>query len=146
MCRNRGTHQRSCVPDYKTGSDRRVISSGGSKQLALEVSGKCKTGFDVFGFQIRKVLENLFLRHSRSQIFKHFVDGYAQATDARFSTSLSRLHGDPSSVVHGSRVCLPVPLVKHESPAISPSTPQSPPQHARPVSDRTESRKSCRQG
>src|SRR6478609_7251600 len=32
---NRGTHQRSCVPAYKTGSDRRVISSGGSKQFAL---------------------------------------------------------------------------------------------------------------
>jgi hypothetical protein len=112
-----GTRRRSSVPAYKKGSDQRVISSGGSEQFALAVRGKSETSFDVFGFQIRKILENLFLRHTRSQILKHFVDGYTQTTDARLSTSFPRLHGDPSSVVHGIRVCLPGPLVSTFKPA-----------------------------
>jgi hypothetical protein len=91
---------------------RRIISSRGSKQFALAISSESEASFDVLGFQIRKTFENLFLRHAGRQILKDFIDGYAQTTDTRFSTSLSRLHGDPSSVVHGTRVCLSAPLVK----------------------------------
>jgi hypothetical protein len=61
----------------------RLISSGGSKQSAFAISSKGETSFNVL-FQIRKIFENFFPRHARSQILKHFVDGYAQTTDARF--------------------------------------------------------------
>jgi hypothetical protein len=74
------------APAYRRGFDRKVISSGASKQLALTVGSKGEASFNVFGFQIRKISENFFLRHTRSQILKHFVDGYAQTTDAGLST------------------------------------------------------------
>jgi hypothetical protein len=95
-------------PESQTEPGRRGFhqeeASRGEKQLPLTIRCVRKARPDIMQGQFRKVGDNFLRRHPSCQVLQNVLDRDPQPTDTRFSTSLTRLHGDDFLIVHSPKV------------------------------------------
>lgn len=73
-------------------------------------SGVFETGCDVFRFEIREILQDLFPRHARRKQFKDILDPDAHPPNTGAPATLVGMEGDP--LVHRMNIIHDVPAVK----------------------------------
>jgi len=95
-------------PESQTEPGRRGFhqeeASRGEKQLPLTIRCVRKARPDIMQGQFREVGDNFLRRHPSCQVLQNVLDRDPQPTDTRFSTSLTRLHGDDFLIVHSPKV------------------------------------------
>ena len=95
-------------PESQTEPGRRGFhqeeASRGEKQLPLTIRCVRKARPDVMQGQFREVGDNFLRSHPSCQVLQNVLDRDPQPTDTRFSTSLTRLHGDNFLIVHSPKV------------------------------------------
>lgn len=101
---NRGQDRDQPVGEILVKEELRHASRGNRQQLALAISRKSETSPDIFGSEIREILENFILSHAGSQVFEDLIDRNAQTANAGFAAALTGLNGDQLCVVHNLRV------------------------------------------
>lgn len=70
--------------------------------MAFAVGGVTQTGLNILSGEIRKILEDFLLGHSRGEIVQDIVDGDSHPADARLPAAFAGFDGDNVSVVrHG---------------------------------------------
>src|SRR6188768_3470264 len=77
--------------------------SGCAKKTALANSRKGETGANVIRLQLRKIRQNLLLRHPRRQIIQYVVNGYPRFPDAGLPGPAPGRNGYAVENVHGPR-------------------------------------------
>src|SRR5258706_11028681 len=84
-----------------TGFRRRAASSRRDRsEPSFTIGGERETCLDVLARQIRKVGEDLFDRHPRSEVTQQVGYGDPHSADARLAATLARFDGDDLAVVH----------------------------------------------
>ena len=63
-------------------------------------------------WSIREIVKNLLLGHVGRKILKHFINRYAQSSNARFTAAFIWIDRDVVAIVHGQRLRLLVCPVK----------------------------------
>lgn len=95
-------HQREDRPAVAKDSGRKAVSRVYGKLHPFTVSGISKTGLYVLGRQVRKIQQNLLLRHAGRQVFEDVVHGNPHAAYAGLATAFSRFNGDNVPIIHGA--------------------------------------------
>lgn len=81
---------------WKLGVDDEAHGSPGDQNGVVRLGGGVfQTGPDVFGSEVGIVFENFAFPHSGGEQVEHVLDPDAHAPDARPSTALVRVEGDP---------------------------------------------------
>jgi hypothetical protein len=94
--RDHESARESCERD----SDPTEASCMDSHEMPLTISRKRQAGPDILGSKLGKITENLFLRHSGSQIGKHIRDSDPHPANAGLTTALAWLDRDDLGVIH----------------------------------------------
>jgi hypothetical protein len=81
-------------------SGRRGASRRKSRERAFTIGCKRKAGANVLFGEVRKVSQQLLMRHAACQILQYVRDRHACPPDARFAASLVWLNRDDLVVVH----------------------------------------------
>ena len=71
-----------------------------NSQTTFAVSSKGKAGPDVFGSQVREIVENFLNGHPSAEIIKNIRHGYTCTAYTRFAASNARINCDAISIIH----------------------------------------------
>src|SRR5262245_15640135 len=79
-----------------------------NSQPAFTVGGEGKTGLDVFGGQVREVVEDFLYGHTSTEIIKNVRHGDARAAYRGLAASNARINCDAISTIHNYRLVFAV--------------------------------------
>ena len=94
----------------------REEASRGNKQLPLTIRRVSKARPDVIQSELGKVSNDFVRRHASCQVLQNVLDRDPKPPNARFPTSLVRLHGDDFPIVHTGKI-LEVGLTRNSARA-----------------------------
>ena len=97
-----GKHRLEDRPAVATDAGRRVASRVYGKLRPFTVGGVRKTGLNVCGGQVRKVPQNLLLRHAGREVLEHIANSHAHASNTWLAATLPRFYGDDVPIIHGA--------------------------------------------
>ena len=83
---------------------RKETSCRSRQSRALSLCRVLKSGENILLFQIRKIREDFLVCHAGGQVAENVIYGDSHASNARLSTTLSRLNRNSIGVRHGSAV------------------------------------------
>lgn len=82
-----------------TGFRREGTSPRRYGKFSFTIRRKCSCRQNVISFKIRKVIEQVFDRHARCEVFQHIVNRDPQAANARISCAFIGINANARSVV-----------------------------------------------
>lgn len=68
--------------------------------MLFPIGGISQAGANIIYSEIRKFLQDFFLRHSGGQIFEHIIYSNPHAANARLASPLTRFDGDDVLIIH----------------------------------------------
>jgi hypothetical protein len=72
----------------------------GDARTTFSRGGVLVTRKNIFALQVREVVENFLLGHTRSKISQHVIHGHPHAANARLSAAHTWINRDSIHVVH----------------------------------------------